>query len=423
MNKPGLPWRRLVVPGCLCAAVGGALVFGYVRRGIPGKTAAGAEQAEYLETISPAGPPGRSAAAGGIRKQAVEAVTRKVTLRLTGSLAADEKSDVGSNAMGNISETCVERGSIVKKGDLLVQIDPRDAQYALDEGVVVAEELRVRLGLDEGQEFRVDDVPEVEAAKLAREMAERSYRRSESLKQRRAIALGDAEQMETDYRSAVQRHRLAVRQARQLYQNYRQAVVHLVALRKAVDDCSIRAPFDGWVAERDISAGERVIALFPGAKLVTLLRIDPLRLQLTVPQQELAHIKLGQTVTFRTDAFPGKTFTGSVRYIAPAVTSDNRSLCVEAVVANPRAVLRPGLFVTAELQLDEQQTDFFVPRAAVCSRGEVAAVFVVRGGVIREQIVSLGETAGGRVRITSGLAADDIVVTTPDKVRDGDTES
>ena len=95
-------------------------------------------------------------------------------------------------------------------------------------------------------------------------------------------------------------------QAKQLYQSYRSAVTHLVTLRKAVDDCSIRAPFDGWVAERDISVGERVIALFPGAKLVTLLRIDPLRLSLTVPQQEMAQIKIGQTVTFQTDAFPGQ---------------------------------------------------------------------------------------------------------------------
>ena len=92
-----------------------------------------------------------------------------------------------------------------------------------------------------------------------------------------------------------------------------------------------------------------------------MLRIDPLRLSLTVPQQEMARIKAGQTVTFQTDAFPGKTFTGTVRYITPAGDRDNRSLCVEAVVPNPGAVLRPGLFVTAELHLDEQQTELFVP--------------------------------------------------------------
>ena len=134
----------------------------------------------------------------------------------------------------------------------------------------------------------------------------------------------------------MQRYYLARRLAKQLNRSYRSAVTHLVTLRKAVDDCTIRAPMDGWVAERNISVGERIIAMFPGAKLVTLLRIDPLRLTLTVPQQDMAQIKIGQTVTFRTDAFPGRQFTGAVRYISPAVTADNRSLCVEAVVPNPQ---------------------------------------------------------------------------------------
>jgi membrane fusion protein (multidrug efflux system) len=177
---------------------------------------------------------------------------------------------------------------------------------------------------------------------------------------------------------------------------------------------------DGWVAERNISVGERIIALFTGAKLVTLLRINPLRLALTVPQQEMAQIKIGQAVTFQTDAFPGRQFTGAVRYISPAVTADNRSLCIEAVVPNPNAELLPGLFTIAELQLDKKQTDLYVPASAVCNRGDVAAVFVIRGGTIREQIVALGDRDGSRIRILTGLAAGDVVATAPDGLHDGD---
>jgi RND family efflux transporter MFP subunit len=387
-------------------------------------TGAGAEAAgktEYLTTIGPvAEAPNKPAASGKVRKQTVEAVQRHVTVRLTGSLAADDKSDVGSNASGIVMKTCVERGSVVKKGDLLIQLDPRDAQYALEEGILAAEQLRVRLGLEEGKKLRVDDVPEVEAARLAMLLAEKNHKRAENLKRQQAIALSDADQMETEYRSAAQRYQLTLLLARQLYQSYRAALAHVVTLQKAVEDCSIRAPFDGWVAERDVSVGERVISLFPSGKLATVLRIDPLRLSLTVPQQEMARIKIGQTVTFQTDAFPGKTFTGTVRYITPQVTADNRSVCVEAMVPNPGAVLRPGLFVTAELQLDKRQTELYVPEAAVRNRGDVAAVFVVRGGLIREQIVSLGESSAGRVHVTSGLAAGEVVVVTPDLVHDGD---
>ena len=416
--------RTLLIIVVAAAALGGGLIFAITRHDAASQTDGTAGKSEeYVKAIESVGAAPAKHAAGDVGTQAVEAVSQNLTLRLTGSLIADEKSEVGSNAAGIVAETRVNRGSFVKKGDLLVQLDPRDAQYALDEGQNAMEELRARLGLDENKELRIEDIPEVQATKLALELAERTFKRSESLKQQNAVALESHDQAATDYRSAVQRYQLALRMARQLYRSYVSAKTHVVTLRKAVDDCSIRAPFDGYVAERNISVGERVIALFPGAKLVTLLRIDPLRLSLTVPQQEMTQIKVGQTVAFQTDAFPGKTFQGTVRYITPAVASDNRSLCVEAVVPNPDATLRPGLFVTAELQLDKRRTDLFVPQSAVRNRGDVAAVFVVRGGVIREQIVSIGVAAGGRVHVTSGLVPGDVIITTPDKVRDGDPAS
>jgi RND family efflux transporter MFP subunit len=315
----------------------------------------------------------------------------------------------------------VDRGSIVKKGDLLVQLDPRDNQNALDEGLNAVEELRVRLGLDESQEFQVDKVPEVIAAKLVVELAERMHRRAEELLKTKAVAVEAYEQTATEYRAATERHRLAVRQVKQMYRSYCSAKTRVVTLQKALADCSIRAPFDGYVAERNISLGERVISLFPGAKLVTLLKIDPLRLLLTVPEHEMARVKEGQTVTFQSDAFQGRTFTGTIWHITPAVNGDSRSMCVEAKVDNHDYLLRPGLFVTAELQLDAERTDIFVPTAAVSSRtNDVAAVFVVRDGVVREQIVSVGEVKQGRAHIVSGLKPGDVVITTPEKVRDGD---
>jgi membrane fusion protein, multidrug efflux system len=413
-----LPGKRLLLLGGSCTVLAAsAVILWQFRRGAE---AAPTAETTYFKNIGPHESAAAKVSARDIRKQPVEAVQRNLTLRLTGSLCADEKSEVGSNAAGNVSETRVERGSFVKKGDVLVQIDPRDAQNALEEGLNTAEELRVRLGLDEAKEFRVDDVPEVEAAKVAMDLAERCFHRSEDLKNKNAIALESYDQSVSDYHAAVQRYYLARRLAKQLNRSYRSAVTHLVTLRKAVDDCTIRAPMDGWVAERNISVGERIIALFPGAKLVTLLRINPLRLTLTVPQQDMARIKIGQTVTFQTDAFPGRQFTGAVRYISPAVTADNRSLCVEAMVPNPKAELLPGLFVTAELQLDKKQTELYVPASAVCSRGDVAAVFVIRGGTVREQIVSLGDREGTRVRILTGLAAGDVVATAPDGLHDGD---
>src|SRR5690606_18700843 len=119
----------------------------------------------------------------------------------------------------------------------------------------------------------------------------------------------------------------------------------------------------------------------------------------TVPQQNVGYIQPGQTVRFRIDSFPTRTFSGTVKYIAPVVTNDTRSMVVEAIVPNPKGELRPGMFATAELLLSDKGTDLLVPLSAVERNGEVARVFIVRDGVAREQVVALGEVDRGKVEI------------------------
>lgn len=145
----------------------------------------------------------------------------------------------------------------------------------------------------------------------------------------------------------MERHRQALQQVRQNYQSYETAVAKLAALRKAVADATIVAPFDGMVSEKNVAVGEQVTGGFIASKVVTMVRANPLRLSLTVPQQEIGQIAAGQKVTFHIDSFPNRTFDGRVRYISPGVTNDTRALLVEAVVDNSEGALRPGLFATA----------------------------------------------------------------------------
>ena len=156
-------------------------------------------------------------------------------------------------------------------------------------------------------------------------------------------------------------------------------------------------------------------------KVVTLVRVNPLRLSLTVPQQSVGFVQLGQTVSFQVDSFPpDRKFEAKVRYIAPVVTNDTRSMLVEAVVPNPDGELYPGMFAMAELESKLQKPHVFAPLGAVQKMGEVACVFVVRDGIARKQVVSLGEEEKGKVEIRSGLAGKEILVANPELVRDGD---
>jgi RND family efflux transporter MFP subunit len=196
-------------------------------------------------------------------------------------------------------------------------------------------------------------------------------------------------------------------------------MVRLAILQKAVADTTIRAPFDGWVAEKLVCVGEQITSGMQATKVVTLVRIDPLRLALTVPQQNIGAIEPGQTVWFHVDSFPDMKFEAKVRFIAPIVTNDTRSMVVEAVVRNPDGMLRPGLFATAELELSKKGSEIYAPTLAVQRRGEVARVFVVRDGVAREQVVALGDTERGRIQIKSGLTGKESIVLRPELVHDG----
>jgi RND family efflux transporter MFP subunit len=350
----------------------------------------------------------------------VEVVKHHTVLRLTGSLAADEQSDVASNATGMVAEVRVDRGSVVKKGDVLVQLDPTDAQNHLDEGLALVEELKAKLSIsDTHVPFLVAEQPDVQLAKVSMDLAESRRKRANVLLPQKAISLDECEQIRAEHGCAVQRYQQALQQVNQTYQSYKTAVVRLAALHKAVADTTIKAPFDGVVVEKHVGLGEQVVANFIVSKIITMVRINPLRVSLTVPQQSIGQVRAGQKVRFAVDSFPEKTFTAEVRYITPVVTGDTRSLVVEAMTPNPDGRLRPGLFVTAELELPEQRSDVFVPLAAVQRMGDSARVFVVHEGTVREQVVALGQAGDHRVLVTAGLDGTERLVADAEQAGEG----
>jgi len=416
------PWLGIAV--LAAAAIAGA-AYGYHWFAASGKAPAGESPSHAAKAAlgfvagSPAG--GRPESASPVETVPVEVVRQSRALRVTGTLIADEKSSVVSNVSGIVAEVRVDRGSFVRKDDVLVQIDPTDARQKLAEGQAMVEELKVRLGLDSSSgPFVPENQPEVKLARAALELATSNYERARDLFAKKVFSAESYDATRTERELAVQRHNQALHQVRQSYQAYKTALTRLAILEKAVADTTIRAPFDGWVAEKLVSVGEQVSAGMQATKVVTLVRIDPMRLSLTVPQQDIGLIQAGQTVRFQVDSFPDRTFEGKLQFISPVVTADTRSLVAEALVPNPQGELRPGLFATAEVQLPQEKAEVLVPVGAVQRLDEVAKVFVVRDGVAREQVVSLGETAGGKVEVTSGLSGKELLVARPGQVRDGD---
>jgi RND family efflux transporter MFP subunit len=177
--------------------------------------------------------------------------------------------------------------------------------------------------------------------------------------------------------------------------------------RKAVADTIVRAPFDGVVGERLVSVGDYVTR---GTKIASVMRVSPLRLELTVPAQYVTTVAVGSAVNLEVDAYPGETFIGQVRFVSPALRSESRALIVEAIVANADNRLRPGLFATARIEQAEKSPALLIPATAVQKTATANRVFVIVGDRVEERLITLGQGEGDLIEAASGLKAGERVV-------------
>jgi RND family efflux transporter MFP subunit len=151
------------------------------------------------------------------------------------------------------------------------------------------------------------------------------------------------------------------------------------------------------------------------------VRIDPVRVELTVPEQYLSLVKAGQLVRLTVDAYPGETFTARVRFVSPSLKPDQRALTVEAVAQNTDGRLKPGLFATALLQQPAPAPALLVPATSVETVAGTSRVYVIAAdNRVEERIVTLGEKVGDRVEIATGVKAGERVAANPrGKLADG----
>lgn len=339
------------------------------------------------------------------------------TVWLTGSLAADEQSAVAAKRGGIVKEVMIDRGSIVKEGDVMVQLDTTDAVNSLKQTEAAASELLVRLGLSSADEkFSLEKQPDVRVAKAALDLAQRNFDRDKKLNDSKIVSPEEFDKTQNALLTARQNYELAVIQANQTYQSFQTALTRVRSARQLVQDMTIKAPFDGAIVEKLVAPGE---ALTDSARVASLVRINPLRLLLNVPEQDVGKIEEGQTVSFTVDSYPGEKFEGLVKNISPALNAETRTLTVEAMVPNNDQELRPGLFATAELQLDADRTGVRVPATAVRRRDDMAQVFVVDEGIARATMVVASEIRRGFVEITAGLKGGEKIVANASEVEDG----
>jgi RND family efflux transporter MFP subunit len=329
-------------------------------------------------------------------------------IRATGTLMAEEQAEVAAETGGRVVAAPVERGTRVTQGAELIRLSPTETDAQLKEAEANAAQIEARLGIGQNGAFDVNAVPEVQNAKAGYELAQSEFNRIKSLLDQRVVSQSEYEQRRTQMEATRQQFEAAKNGASQQFQSLQAARARVTLARKALADTSVRAPFAGLVAQRLVSLGDYVTR---GTKVAVVVRVNPLRVQLTVPEQSVSAIAVGQPVAFEVDAYPGRTFTGAVKYVSPSLEANQRALTVEATVANASSELKPGLFATARIEQPARTPGVLVSSTAVLTSAGTSRVFVVNGDHVDERLVTVGQRTGDLVEITKGLKAGERVAT------------
>ena len=356
----------------------------------------------------------------------------------TGAFVADESSDVAPLVAGRVIATPVDAGAFVRQGDVICELDHRDAQIRLDqvkaqmaEATAAVTQAQWRIGHAEGGQFDPNNVPEVAAARANYDSAQAQARmagadakRYENLVKTGDVSRSTYEKVRTQQETADAQANAARKQYEAAENGARQGwfgvetsqaslagvKAQLAAAEKALADTTIRAPFDGYVTARPVAVGQYV-AMTPPTKIANLVKIGVLKLQLQTPEQRASQVKTGMTVNARVAAWPDRVFTGKVTAVNPAVDPSSRVFIVEAKFDNGHAELRPGMFATAKVMLPGGENAVFVPRPAVArdKTTDSYQLFAIENGVARLKVVVPGEPDGDRIRIVSGLNGSETV--------------
>lgn len=359
-------------------------VFRFVGVGLGCLLLASAGCSSRSEAEPRAGAATAEAAPLAVKKVAANPIKVPRVLTLSGSLVASEQAQVAAGATGKILATYVERGSVVKKGAVLAKLDTRILGAQSEEANA-----------------------QVETLKAQQAQAHLDCERTQHMFDKGAIAKAEYDRAQTQCVTA--KWSLAAAEARK------------TQVAESLKDSQIRAPFSGLIVERAVTSGEFVR---PDSRVVTLVGVDSLRVELTVPEADVARIKPGAPVTFRTagsrgDGKDAPRYVGHVKYIGPAVRLQTRDAVVEATVDNPVSDLRPGMFVTAELALGEESLPA-VPKSALKNDGNQHRLFVVAGDHVEERLVQIGDEQGGMIPIVSGVkSGESVVASLTADVRDG----
>ena len=337
-------------------------------------------------------------------------VTRQVDLQ--GTLLSPDQARVSSEVAGIVRDVPVQLGSEVRAGDVLVRLEPRELQLALERAESALRQVEAQLGIDRAQDKQPppdDQIATVRQAMANRDDARSTFKRAEQLNARGLMSKVDYDAADTRLKVAEANHQAALDNARSLKAQLQDRRAAFELAQKKVADAVVRAPVAGAVAERLVQPGEYIRENTPVALIV---QVNPLKLKTAIQERYAGVIRSGQPVHFTVEAFPDRMFVGKIAYVSPAVDQTTRTFPVEAMVENGDRVLKPGFFAKGIAEVKVDSDVLAAPEASISTLAGVSTVYVIESNKARQQQVTLGVRQGQLVEITSGLKGSEILATT-----------
>lgn len=357
-----------------------------------------------------------------------------VKLTFTADILAAQQAAIFSKVSGYIRRIHADRGDFVKPGQLLVEVDDLELQATVQQAraaLLTGEAgLEVARSTLEGQRANLEN----QRANLAkaRAVADNDARQAQRLKtlyERGLVSATDYENARTTAESSGASVRAAEAQLRvaevqvttqesQVRLSQAQVETHRATLHLAQTNLAntrLTAPFAGYISQRNLDNGASVSAQSAGTSttsvgILVLQDIEIVKLQIEVPERDIARVAVGAPATVTADPYRGQTFTGKVVRVVHSLDPRTRTMGVEVDIPNPDRKLKPGMFARAEVLVETRKAALTVP-VEVLRVGEARpSVMVVRNGVAEPVVVELGLSDARFIEVRQGLGEQDQVI-------------
>jgi len=366
--------------------------------------------------------------------QAPERRNMEIKLAFTADILPAQQAAIFSKVSGYIRRIHVDRGDFAEAGQVLAEIDDQELQASLEQSRATL--LSGQAGLEMARSSLVGQRANLENQRAnltkAGAVAANDARQAERMKtlfERGLVSATDfenarttAESSRANVQSAEAQLNLAdaqiattesqVRLSQAQLQTYR-AALHLAETNLA--NTRLLAPFSGYVSQRNLDPGAAVSAQSAGTNtasvgILTIQDIQTVKVQIEVPERDIARVKVGSPVQLMVDPYLGETFAGSVARVVHNLDPRTRTMGIEVAIPNPAARLKPGMFARVEVLVETRQRALTIPAEALRLGEAKPSVMVVREGVVEGVLVELGVADARGVEVLEGLSAQDQVI-------------